>query len=320
MFLKKEEAIFRKFMKILKKITLFTLLIALMLSFTGCDLFGSSNIDTGPKEGEPEYYILNDELVKPSQNSLFRYKVFENYVSISEYIGEETNVTIPDEIEGLPVYVIEDATFEYNKTISSVVMSDNVVKIGTNVFYFCPLLKTVKLSKNLTTIPQNAFDSCTSLDDIKLPDSLTSISTYAFNNRTSLSSIIIPSAVETVDSSAFYGCSNLKKAVFMDGVIADEESNYVKTVYKTLGVGIFSQCMSLETILVPDSVINIDDMTFAQLSDNVVIYGYVPSSVSNHCATQKINFIEVVEGDDKDRQMKDRSIVVPETETKPETK
>jgi hypothetical protein len=303
-----------------KKVTILSLLIALMMCFTGCELFGSTTVDVGPKEGEPEYHIENDKLVKPSQDSLFRYKIFENYVAISEYIGEETNVTIPDEIENLPVYVIDDAAFAYNKVISSVSMSDNIVKIGKESFIGCPLLKTLKLSENLTSIPQYAFSGCMILDNIKLPENLITIESRAFDSCSALSSVIIPSKVEIVQSAAFANCTNLKKVVFMDGVIGDEESNYVKTVYKTLEAGIFSYCSSLETILVPDSVFTIEETALTGLNDNVFIYGYVPSPISDYCATQKLNFIEVIEGDDKDRQMKDRSIIVPETETQPEVK
>lgn len=308
-------------MKIFKKITIFSLIITIItFCFTGCSLFGEETDSSIAQEGTPLYYIQNDELVKPSQNNLFRYKIYEHYVSISEYIGEETNITIPDKIEDLPVYVVEEFSFADNKTISSITMSDNIVQIGTSCFSCCSLLKTVKLPEELETIPNEAFYSCSALEDIKLPETLKEISPKAFYECTSLTSIVIPSSVETVGNSAFSYCSNLKKVVFMDGVIGDEEGNYIKTVYKTLDSNIFSDCSALETILVPDSVFTIDEYAFSKLSKEAFIYGYVPSSISDYCATQKINFIEVVEGDDKDRQMKDRAIIVPETETKPEKK
>ena len=54
--------------------------------------------------------------------------------------------------------------------------------------------------------------------------------------------------------------------------------------------------------------------TFLGMPSTTYVYGYVPSEIANICADEKINFVEVYEGDDKDRQMKDRSIVIPKTD------
>ena len=80
-----------------------------------------------------------------------------------------------------------------------------------------------------------------------------------------------------------------------------------------IGMSLFKNCESLESVLISDSVIKAED-TFLGMPSTTYVYGYVPSEIANICADEKINFVEVYEGDDKDRQMKDRSIVIPKTD------
>lgn len=299
----------------MKKIIAILLLIStLLFTLTGCALFGGKN--EGPAEGTPKYYILHDQLVKPSQNSLFRYKIYEHYVSISEYVGDESNVVIPDKIDDLPVYVIEEGAFADSQSLYSLTLSKDIVQIGIKAFSNCPLLKNITLPKTLTDIADNAFYNCSSLEEIILPETVETIGISAFQGCSSLYSISIPSKVSTVGNNVFVNCKNLKKVIFMDGIIADENNDYVETVNKTLGSNLFTNCTSLEMVLIPDTVTTIDDYAFEGMSSTAYIYGYVPSATCTLCANKKVNFIEVVEGDDKDRQMKDRSIIVPETTAK----
>ena len=297
-------------MKNIKKfLSIFLIGIMMISCLTGCGGGKEEEVDVN----DPFYRIENEELVKPSQNSLFRYKVFETYVEISEYVGEETNVVIPDTIEDRQVLVIGEQAFYNNKTVSNVVMSNNIVKVGASTFSYCTALKSITLSTNLDNISDYMFENCTALETIKITENVRTIGKYAFMSCNSLEQITIPSAVEEVMNNAFNSCISLKKAVFMDGVIGDDESNYIRTVSKILGPNIFAYCDNLETVLIPDTVNQMDETSLMKASKNITVYGYVPSEVSKYCADQKMNFIEVVEGDAYDRQMKDRSIIVPET-------
>ena len=305
-------------MKNIKRfLSIFLVGIMMVSCLTGCG--GSKDVEE-VDPNDPFYRIENEELVKPSQNALFRYKVFDTYVSISEYVGEETNVVIPDKIEDKEVLVVDAQAFYNNKTVSNIVMSNNIVTVGEYSFAGCTALKSITLSTNLDNIADYMFENCISLESIKITDSVRIIGKYAFMSCNSLEQITIPSAVEEVMNNAFYSCIALKKAVFMDGVIGDEESNYVRTVTKILGANIFSYCENLETILIPDTVTQMEESTLMTVAKNVMVYGYVPSEVSKYCADQKMNFIEVMEGDAYDRQMKDRSIIVPSTTADDEKK
>jgi hypothetical protein len=303
-------------MKNIKKILSIFLIGIMMIScLTGCS--GGDDVEQ-VDVNDPFYRIENEELIKPSQNSLFRYKIYDTYVEISEYVGEETNVVIPDTIEDKEVLVIGEQAFYNNSTVSTVVMSDKIVKVGNSAFGNCRALKSIVLSANLDAIPDYMFENCVALETVKITDNVRTIGTYSFMYCNSLEQIVIPSSVEEIRGNAFSSCQNLKKVTMMDGVIGDEESNYVRTVTKILGANVFAYCENLETVLIPDTVVQMEESALMNSSDNIVVYGYVPSEISRYCANQKIDFIEVIEGDAYDRQMKDRAIVVPESALNPE--
>lgn len=78
-------------------------------------------------------------------------------------------------------------------------------------------LKVVVLTKG-TTISGDAFNNCKNLTDIILPSNLTEIGEGAFKKCESLTQIRIPATVTEIDASAFFGCYNLAE-VYYDGTI-----------------------------------------------------------------------------------------------------
>ena len=294
----------------MKKIRIFAFILSLI---TVISLFSGCGKQEVVVKSDAELAIENDSLIKPSQNKLFRYKIYDTYIAISEYIGEESNVTIPDTIEDKPVYVIDSEAFYSNVTVSKIIVSNNVVQIGESAFAECSRLKSLTLSNSLLDIPAKMCDGCIALESITIPDTVRTVGDSAFSVCETLEKIVIPSNVNLVGSQCFSDCANLKKVVFVDGVITDKEGKYEKTVEKEIGMSLFKNCESLESVLISDSVIKAED-TFLGMPSTTYVYGYVPSEIANICADEKINFVEVYEGDDKDRQMKDRSIVIPKTD------
>lgn len=78
---------------------------------------------------------------------------------ITKYIGEETNVTIPSEIDGFPVISIGHRTFMFCKSIKSISIPDSVTSIGESAFAFCESLKSVSLPGSVDIEPI-AFWEC----------------------------------------------------------------------------------------------------------------------------------------------------------------
>lgn len=107
-------------------------------------------------------------------------------------VGEETEIVIPAEYEGLPVVAIRD---EYGngvfsgKAITSVTVPDSVTEIARNAFYNCAALAEINIGAGsaLATIGGRAFSGCSSLEEVYIPASVISIGDSAFNNCGSIS-------------------------------------------------------------------------------------------------------------------------------------
>lgn len=166
-----------------------------------------------------DYYILKDG------ESEF---IVDNYNCLKAYLGNDTNITIPDTIDGIEIYGIAKYCFK-NSNIESVTLPDKRLSIEDEAFYGCKNLKNINLSK-VTYIGPYAFANCTSLTDkadfssvervdetglaytyfktINLPE-CTNIGQLAFEG--SKAENIIFGKLERTSNAAFYNCSNLKK-------------------------------------------------------------------------------------------------------------
>lgn len=124
-------------------------------------------------------------------------------------VCNDRDVVIPEYIDGYQVTAIDRIAFWNQIRITSVVMPDSIVRIGSSAFEDCTELKSITLSSSLETISIQAFKGCDSLKTIQLPESLTLIDGGAFNNCTALTEVIIPKNITCVSSGIFQGCTNL---------------------------------------------------------------------------------------------------------------
>ena len=172
-----------------------------------------------------------------------------SYIQINQYIGNDTNIVIPDMIvineENIPVKVIGNNLFQNNKSILSITIPDSVTTIGDYAFSGCSSLKTIIIGKNsqLAIIGSYAFYNCTSLTSITIPNSVATIGGNAFSGCSSLISIIIPDSVISIGSYAFRYCSNLtiycEAASKPSGWNSYWNSSNVPTIWECNGGGIY---------------------------------------------------------------------------------
>ena len=105
--------------------------------------------------------------MKTTPTTSFEYEIQEEngekFVVIAKFIGEETEVVISDEIDGLPVREIGEFAF-YNRTdLISIAFSKGLNAISQSAFEGCTGLTAVTLSEGLTSIGREAFHGCTGL-------------------------------------------------------------------------------------------------------------------------------------------------------------
>lgn len=206
----------------------------------------------------------------------FTYKNYGDHIEIALYDGEEQEVVIPDEIEGLPVTVIGSDSFKGCSRITTLTIPDSVTSIESSAFYNCSGLTEIKISESMTNIESNAFSGCSKLTDIKIPDSVTHIGDNAFSSCLKLKTIEIPETLTDFGAGVFSNSAwlSMKKEespfVIVNGVLIDGKGctgivNIPEGVTK-INNSAFSGCEKILSVIVPEGVIDIDISAFYKCS------------------------------------------------------
>lgn len=156
----------------------------------------------------------------------FIYGITDTEATIIEYIGNDSNVIIPDTIDGLPVTEIFDRAFWFNKNLKTVTLSENLKSIGESAFEGCSALTEIpEFPKTLKKIGASAFSSCTSakgeavipngicsipadcfykcpITELQLSENLKEIGEYAFYGN-ELTELTLPDALESIGAFCF---------------------------------------------------------------------------------------------------------------------
>lgn len=239
----------------MKRVCILSLILALLLSFVACgsgsdDERVDDNKTTQSAEKDPDNtQKKDDDDDKPSvfggdvteeavrnykvaDESDFKYEEADGGIRISEYLGNDTIVVIPETIEGkavveiapftfandeepdvkgvlIPAGVKElSSTFGNNKSVE-VVICEGAEKILDNTFINCPKLHTVILGNALNELGNCAFGACGSLTELYIAPTLTGID-------------------EEYSCMVFYGSTKL--------TIKGEAGSYIETLCEQEGI------------------------------------------------------------------------------------
>ena len=215
-------------------------------------------------------------------------------VRITMYNGNDTELVIPDTIDGKSVTAIRSYAFSTSstrKSLTSVIIPDSVTSIGDHAFSECKSLTSVTIGNSVKSIDKSAFWYCP-LTKVNIPASVSSISGEAFrgcsklttinvdNKNTSYASVngvlyskdiselicfpcgkasvSIPESVTSIGQSAFMGCEKLTSVTIPDSV-------------KSVGQSAFKDCPKLKSVAIPASVTNIgyEAFGFDQCSNEI---------------------------------------------------
>lgn len=181
----------------------------------------------------------------------WEYEVSKNgTVTITGYTGPDTEVVVPEEIEGLPVTAFTQETFSYNRKIRLVELPVGITEIPAEAFSYCSALRNITLGDKVTAIGDKAFYRCNRLRDMELPDSVTTIGSEAFCG-VSFSNFKLPRSLTTIGEMAFLGCYlNTERLEIPAGV--------TEITYSA-----FASCWSLRELIIPDTVTTIGYYAFS---------------------------------------------------------
>ncbi len=226
-----------------QKILSFVLILTLIISatpLTGVDITEIISLKANAADnaetfnwGDYEYRIINI-----------------NEVEIVSYNGSDSEVTIPSEIDGMPVTSIGEYSFNgketrnpkpvthpnasNNKNIKKIVVPSSVKTICAKAFAFMDALTDVVLSEGLEVINEFAFADCPLFTELNLPDSLVTFEFTAVAG-TPVAELVFGSNVTSIDiktsknSYANSEYSYVKKLVFDADSISIENISLAPT-------------------------------------------------------------------------------------------
>ncbi len=193
------------------------------------------------------------------------YVLHSDHIEITDCDTAAAEVTIPTEINGMPVTEIGDAAFQDCELLTFVNIPEGVTSVGDWAFAYCSSLIGVTLPTTATEVGKDAFFYCTSLQRAALPEGTEEVAWGTYGYCTSLQSIVLPQSVEEIESSAFAGCTALESVTLSDNL-------------KKIGNSAFSGCSALYDITLPESIRSIGSAAFSGCTSLPAIE--IPASVS----------------------------------------
>ncbi|MCR5782075.1 MAG: leucine-rich repeat protein [Clostridia bacterium] len=211
----------------------------------------------------------------------------------------------------IPDGVLEIGAMAFANTIlTSVTLPDSLTSIGHSAFLGTPITE-ITIPKNVNNMNSDwegngtsALYGMNSLNKVIFEDGFErkSIPAYAAKDNTAVTEVIIPDSVEEIGTCAFEGCIHLKK------VTMSKNTEYVDECA-------FNGCAKLDKIDIPDGVLEIGTMAFANtkltsvtLPDSLTSIGHsafsgtpiteitIPKNVNNMISVWNGNYTSALYG------------------------
>lgn len=166
----------------------------------------------------------------------------ENEAEITGYLGTETELELPDEIEGIPVTSIGEGAFTRMDDLESIIIPEGVLSLSDFVFAESTSIRSISLPEGLLYMGKLVFQGCINLEQITLPASLVRVGWNPFDRCDKLESVAISEA------NPFFHTE--------EGVLYDSKNNSLVT---------YPAGRQAKEFVIPE---NIEEIGFAAFSEN----------------------------------------------------
>lgn len=182
-----------------------------------------------------------------------------------------TNIIIPDSVCAISEYALDGTSWLDNQP-------NGLVYAGKVVYTFKGLMSLdqhIELNEDTSGIAGGAFNDCDLMTSISIPDGVAYVGPYAFNYTKLLRSIKLPAGLKYIDQQAFKGsyfkACCLPSGIEYIGLCAFEDNHGMPTItfadgysYNIITERMFDTAWNLESIVLPDCTVKIEDQAFFQ--------------------------------------------------------
>ncbi len=198
-------------------------------------------------------------------------KTADGTITITNYKGSATEVTVPEKIGKSIVTAIGKGTFtgeenqrrnnetmnrgatkeqiRQHKKITKIVLPDTIQLIGAGAFQCMEELREINIPAGVREIGEAAFAACAALRTLTIPPNVKRIGKKAFLGCAALETVYISEGVEELGAGVFAKCSKLRKVYMPASIqcIRDKEEN-------SLDFELFAACPDVTVICPKQSV------------------------------------------------------------------
>ena len=211
-----------------------------------CEVFTKAQYNDGTWAYEDYTWSQQEDLVGDEVET-----VTVEGVRILDYHGSDTNVDIPEYLDGKPVIAVQFVNDKCpergtkRKNVETVSLPRTLRVISSYSFKEMTALQSIVIPAGVETIEREAFAGCSALKSVTFlhgeGKGLTRIGYAAFKRCTSLTSVKFPPSLKVIESNAFEYCISLSEVVLNEGLCEIEQ--YA-----------FQHCSALKTLILPESI------------------------------------------------------------------
>lgn len=265
---------------------------------------------------------------QPSE-ALYEYSVYDGGITITKYNGNETELVIPQEIDGYPVQYLNANWLPENvaENVTSITLPASLIMLYDGALPLMPKLVGIYVeagnpfyeSKDgvlfdtrdgitaLALYPSAKTDTAYTVPDgvqiiggfrgnpylqtVRLPEGVQTILPYAFAECTALTQIKFPRSLKTVMSYAFFNCTALSTVWFSYQTFTG--------IDRAIGIGYnaFINCTALQEVFLPDDTYDFEERNVFPNNQDLVLYGNAQSgatrTVKNYAAAYGYTFQDI---------------------------
>lgn len=199
-----------------------------------------------------------------------------NSTIIVDYIGNNTNLIIPDTIDGLSVTTIGESAFKDCSNLNSITLPKSISKIEAWAFQNCTGLDSVKIFdikswckidfintySNPLYYAENLYLNNELIEDLIIPSGVSTISDFSFING-SFYSVTLPKSIKSIGAWVFEDCTGLDSVYISDvkrWCKIDFTHSYSNPLYYAENLYLNGEL--IDELIIPSDVSTISDYAF----------------------------------------------------------